>query len=153
VRATTIRTGDSGNAGDVEFAAAAACCAGQQVFHMYSSDLSNAELLLSYGFTIPDNENDTVVVEIEAPEEAWRTRLLPFVSQHYLTRCAPLPLQLQHAVALVCCSKLELKSRLKDGAWPAAVLQRARQLLLSLLQVCRSVLKFIRNLFDEDAAV
>jgi hypothetical protein len=142
VRATTIRTGDSGSAGDVEFAAAAACCAGQQVFHMYSSDLSNAELLLSYGFTIPDNENDTVVVEIEAPEEAWRTRLLPFVAQHYLTRCAPLPLQLQHAVALVCCSKLELKSRLKDGAWPAEVLQRARQLLLSLLQVCSKRYEF-----------
>ncbi len=102
---------------------------------MYSSDLSNAELLLSYGFTIPDNENDTVLVEIEAPEEAWRTRLLPFIPQHYLTRSAPLPLQLQNAVALVCCSKLELKGRLKDGAWAPAVQQRARQLLQTLLQV------------------
>jgi hypothetical protein len=104
---------------------------------MYSSDLSNAELLLSYGFTIPDNENDTVLVEIEAPEEAWRVRLLPFNPQHYLTRSAPLPLQLQHAVAQVCCSKVELKNRLKDGVWPAAVQQRARQLLVSLLEVRR----------------
>jgi hypothetical protein len=135
VRATTVRTGGSGNVGDVEFSAAAGCRAGQQLFHMYSSDLSNAELLLSYGFTIPANENDTVLVEIEQPDEAWRVRLLPFVPQHYLTRSAPLPLQLLHAVALADCSKPELKSRLKDGAWPAPVLQRARQLLLPLLRV------------------
>jgi len=134
VRATTIRN-EAGNAGDVEFAAAAACSAGQQVFHMYSSDLSNAELLLSYGFTMPDNENDTVLVDIEAPEEAWRTRLLTFIPQHYLTRSMPLPPQLEHAVALACCTKLELKSRLKDGVWATPVQQRARQLLLSLLQV------------------
>ena len=106
MRATTIRKQDSAAAGDVEFAAAAACSAGQQVFHMYSSDLSNAELLLSYGFTIPHNDNDTVLVEIEAPEEAWRVRLLPFTPQHYLTRSAPLPPQLVHAVAQVCCSKV-----------------------------------------------
>ena len=136
VRATTVKEDDAGgNAGDVEFAAAAGCRAGQQMFHMYSSDLSNAELLLSYGFTIPANENDTVLVEIEQPEEAWRTRLLPFIPQHYLTRGAPVPLQLLHAVALADCTKLELKSRLKDGVWAVAVQQRARQLLVTLLQV------------------
>jgi hypothetical protein len=102
---------------------------------MYSSDLSNAELLLSYGFTIPDNENDTVMVDIEPPDEAWRTRLLPFTPQHYLTRKAPLPLQLQHAVALACCSKIELKNRLKEGVWAVAVQRRALQLLLEMLQV------------------
>lgn len=133
------------NAGDVEFAAVAGCSAGEQVFHMYSSDLSNAELLLSYGFTMTDNENDTVLVEIEAPEEAWRTRLLPFIPQHYLTRAAPLPLQLQNAVALVCCTKVELKGRLKDGMWADAVQQRARQLLLSLLQVRASCPRSVRT--------
>jgi hypothetical protein len=105
------------------------------MFHMYSSDLSNAELLLSYGFTIPNNENDTVLVEVEQPEEAWRTRLLPFIQQHFLTRSAPVPLQLLDAVALADCTKPELKNRLKDGLWAAPVQQRARQLLMPLLQV------------------
>jgi hypothetical protein len=105
------------------------------MFHMYSSDLSNAELLLSYGFTAPENENDTVLVDIEQPDEAWRTRLLPFIPQHYLTRGCPVPVQLLDAVALADCAKPELKNRLKDGAWAAPVQRRARQLLLSLLQV------------------
>ena len=84
---------------------------------------------------MPDNENDTVLVDVEAPEEAWRSRLLTFIPQHYLTRSLPLPPQLEHAVALACCTKLQLKSRLKDGVWATPVQRQARQLLVSLLQV------------------
>jgi len=84
---------------------------------------------------MPDNENDTVLVDVEAPEEAWRSRLLTFIPQHYLTRSLPLPPQLEHAVALACSTKLQLKSCLKYGVWVTPVQRQARQLLVSLLQV------------------